>query len=79
MAFARRTTRRSYSGVRRSTASRRSPVRRAASRRVGGGRSAGAGRQHTVKIVVEQAPASAVSRPSLFVGQPAVPSKKARL
>lgn len=75
MAFARRTARRSYSRGRSAAGYRRSPVRRAGGRSGSRARSGG----QTLKIVVEQAPASAVSRPSLFVGQAKAPSKKARL
>jgi len=78
MAYARRTrgvARRSYrtATARRSTATRRRTVRRA------GARSSSRAGGQTLRIVVEQVPASAVSRPGLFTQVPQKPSGKAKL
>jgi len=80
MAYARRTrgvARRSY----RTAAPRRAaPARRSTGRRIGA-RSSSRARSggQTLRIVVEQVPASAVSRPGLFTQVPQKPSGKARL
>ena len=80
MAYARRTrgvARRSYrtATARRSTATRRSTGRRTSARSSSRARSGG----QTLRIVVEQVPASAVSRPGLFTQVPRKPSGKAKL
>ena len=78
MAYARRSrgvARRSY----RAAAPRRAaPARRRTGRRTGARSSSRAGGQ-TLRIVVEQVPASAVSRPGLFTQVPQKPSGKAKL
>ena len=78
MAYARRSrgvARRSY----RTAAPRRAaPARRRTVRRAGARSSSRAGGQ-TLRIVVEQVPASAVSRPGLFTQVPQKPSGKAKL
>lgn len=73
MAYARRSARRStgYRTTRR-TSTRRAPVRRASTRRV----SRAAPRD--IRIVIEQSPASQVSRPSA-TAQPLPPKKPAKL
>lgn len=78
MAYARRSrgvARRSY----RTAAPRRAaPARRRTVRRAGARASNRAGGQ-TLRIVVEQVPVSAVSRPGLFTQVPQKPSGKAKL
>lgn len=78
MAYARRSRGVARRGYRTSTARRAAPARRRTSRRTGARASSRAGGQ-TLRIVVEQVPASAVSRPGLFTQVPQKPSGKAKL
>lgn len=68
MAYAKTQSRRKATGTRRrsprrTSAANRRPVRRGAQRNVRGGRATS--RQQTVRIVIEQAPTTALARPDI--------------